>query len=627
VTGRVAWLLPALPAAAALVLVTTGGRFRRSGAAVAVGATAAALAVALTLGYPQHLVQVSTPLVPGIGSFLAFGYDGLAGVLAVVVCCVALAVQVYSVGYQRHDERYETYAGLVSLFTAAMLLVVTAGDLLVLLVGWEVMGICSYFLIGHDREEKVATDAAISAFLTTRFADLFFTAGIFVLGLGAGSFRIDDVVAAAAPGGHLSHLALVVGGVLLLGGCIGKSAQVPLQTWLPDAMAGPTPVSALIHAATMVAAGVYVVARVYPVVAGSAVTLDVLAVVAAVTMLLGAVCALAQDDLKRVLAWSTVSQLAYMYGALAVGGYTAGVFHLMTHAAFKALLFLAAGSVIHAVGSNSMGDMGGLRRPLPLTFLTMTVGLGALAGLPPFAGFVSKDAVLGAAYDAARGSAGVPVGSGFAALVWVSGLATAALTVAYVTRVWLRVFFGTPRSTTASAGHEQSWFERGTLVALAVPTVGLGWLGLQVRGPLLRTVERTLVTGPGDRLGVSALQAGLALGLAAVAIAVVVAVWRRDPSADPARHLGRAGPVLAAGLRVDTAYFRAFVAPLRDRLAVFVGALDTRLVDGAVEGAGIGATRTGALLRRLENGNLQAYATGLAVGVVALAAGVALGVR
>lgn len=648
-SDRLAWLLPVVPALTALLLLTTGRRQPGRGRPLAVTSAAATLAVAAALGLPQQLVQTTSQLVPGAGVTLGTAYDGLAGILALVVTVVGLCVQLYSTTYLRDDPRYPSYAALVALFTAAMLLVVVSGDLLVLLVGWEVMGLCSYVLIGHDTASPVAARAAITAFLTTRFADLFFTAGLFVLGVGAGSFRISTVIAA-----HLSHPVVVTGGLLVLAGCLGKSAQFPLQTWLPDAMAGPTPVSALIHAATMVAAGVYVVARLYPVVAGSAVTLDALAVISAVTMLLGALCALAQDDLKRVLAWSTVSQLAYMYGALAVGGYTAGLFHLVTHAAFKALLFLAAGSVIHAVGTNEIASMGGLRRRLPFTFAAMTVGLAALAGLPPFAGFVSKDAVLGAAYDAAHGRRIVPVGNGFAWLVWVSAVITAAVTVAYCVRLWLRVFLGAPRAEVRHG--EPSWVERAPVAALAVGALVLGGLGLQRDGAfahrlgvlpglrphggfvefavggydqhpneglLFRQVQRS-----GSYLGLSGLQVLLALVLAAAVIAVVVVRWRSALDADPTtRLLGRTGPPLAAGLNMDLLYITTLIRPIRDRIAPAAGRIDAVLIDGSVEGTARLAHGTGALLRRLENGNLQAYVTGLAIGAVALAVGVAIGVR
>lgn len=369
----------------------------------AAGALALAVALLATLDRP---VEASTTWVDlgGLRVTLGVRLDGAAALVAVAVGAVALAVQVYSIGYLKRgphddvdvDHRYPPYAAQISLFTAAMLLVVVAGDLLLLLVGWEVMGICSYLLIAHDRRLPEAPAAAMKAFLVTRVGDVGFLLGIALLGVSAGSFRIADVLAHDHSTGTLTAACL-----LLLAGVAGKSAQFPLHTWLPDAMAGPTPISALIHAATMVAAGVYAVTRLYPLFEAAPVALTVLGVLASITLLLGALAATAQDDIKRVLAWSTVSQIGYMTGALAVGAPGAALFHLLTHAAFKALLFLAAGAVIHAVGTTLMSRMGGLRRGMPVTFWCTVVGLGALAGLPPLAGFWSKDGVLAAAQAAA----------------------------------------------------------------------------------------------------------------------------------------------------------------------------------------------------------------------------------
>ncbi|MHB8449516.1 MAG: NADH-quinone oxidoreductase subunit 5 family protein [Mycobacteriales bacterium] len=625
-SGRLAWLLPALPAVAALVVLLAGSRLRGRGVGITVGLAAADLGVALALApaalaHPRRVVEVSQPLVPGIGSAVGTRLDGLAAVLALTVTTVAFLVQIYSTRYLSDRRRYPAYAAFISLFSAAMLLVVVSSDLLELLVGWEVMGICSYLLIGHHWEDPPAADAAISAFLTTRLGDLGFTAGLFVLGSAAGTFRITGVLAATA-GGTIPHGLLTVAGLLLLAGVIGKSAQFPLQTWLPDAMAGPTPVSALIHAATMVAAGVYVVARLYPVITASAVTVDALAVVAAITMVFGALAALAHDDLKRVLAWSTVSQLAYMYGGLAVGGYAAGLYHLLTHAAFKALLFLAAGSVIGVAGTNSMAGMGGLRRGMPVTFVTMTIGLGALAGVPPLSGFVSKDAVLGAAYDAARHGAAVPVGGAFAWLVWAAGLLTAGLTVLYATRVWLRVFFGAPRG--AQRGREPALAMTVPLVVLAVPAALLGGLGLARHGLLVRWLAGP-AGAPG--LGLSAFSGGLAVVLVVLGVLAVVGVWRARPAEDPARVLGRAAVPLAAGFFLDEVYLRGLVLPVRGAVATATAAFDRVLVDGVVEGSGSWAGLAGRLLRRVQNGNVSRYATGVAIAALLLAVGAAVGAR
>ncbi|NGN69891.1 NADH-quinone oxidoreductase subunit L [Streptomyces sp. A7024] len=433
-------LLPFLAAAAALLLGRTFPELARPLAVLPTGLAALlAVVVAVRQGGGDPL-DASMELTPtgSVPISLALHLDGFAVLTAVLVGVVALCVQIYSTGYLRDDPRYASYSALVSLFTAAMFLVVYSGDLIVLLVGWEIMGICSYFLVGHYWETPEARAASIKAFLVTKLGDVPFLFGIFMLADQAGTFRINGVLTEAVSGDGLAHPTLIA--LLLLAGVAGKSAQFPLHTWLPDAMAGPTPVSALIHAATMVAAGVYVVARLLPVFAASTAALVVLAVMAAVTMVGSALAALAQDDIKRVLAYSTVGQLGYMTGALAVGSRDAAIFHLLSHGAFKALLFLCAGVIIHAAGTNSlaaMARMDGLRRRAPDAYWTLAVALLALAAIPPFSGFFSKEAVLGAAEHAVTGDAGAGIPAVAGWIVLVAGLATALLTAAYATRLWL----------------------------------------------------------------------------------------------------------------------------------------------------------------------------------------------
>ncbi|GCD93958.1 NADH dehydrogenase [Embleya hyalina] len=621
----------ALPALAALFGLLFGRRVRPVLIAVPAGLAATVLTIVVAAGIGDDVRESAVRLTPtgALDITLGLRVDGLAALSAVLVTVVALLVQVYSAAYLREDPRYSSYAALVSLFTAAMLLVVYTGDLIVLLVGWEVMGVCSYFLIGHHWETEAARSASIKAFVVTKLGDVPFLIGILVLAAGADSFRIRDVLAAVPEGGAGW---VTAGTLLLLGGVAGKSAQVPLQTWLPDAMAGPTPVSALIHAATMVAAGAYLVARLYPAFLAAHPTLIVLAVMAAATMIGSALAALAQEDLKRVLAWSTVGQLAYMTGGLAVGGRDAAVFHLLAHGAFKALLFLGAGVLIHVAGTGALAGMGGLRRRAPIAFWTMTAGLAALAGVPPFSGFFSKEAVLGAAEHTAGGHGSVPAVAGW--LVLVAGLLTAALTAAYATRVWLRVFFGPTREAAPGAevpahadaadygepgrgGGEAPAAMVWPLVVLAVPTVLFGFLafpGLPSLGGELGYDELT----PHPATTVSALIA-LALGAG-----TVVAAWRRDPAADPARVLGPVrGPALR-GFDVDGLYAALVVTPVR------LAAKAARFTDGAVidtyvKGAARSAWLLGGGIRRGQNGNTRLYLTGLFAGVVVLALAVAVG--
>jgi NADH-quinone oxidoreductase subunit L len=557
--------------------------------------------------------------------------DGLSAVVGLMVCCVALAVQVYSVAYMSGDRRYSSYAAFVSLFTSAMLLVVYAGDLLVLYAGWEVMGICSYFLIGHHWEDRANSRAAVKAFLVTRLGDVGFLIGVIVLGVGAGTFQIDRIVRTA---GDLPGSTVTAAALLLLAGVAGKSAQFPLHTWLPDAMAGPTPISALIHAATMVAAGVYVVARLVEVFLLAPAALAVLGIAAVVSMVGAACAALAQDDLKRVLAYSTISQLAVMAAGLAVGAKSAAIFHLLTHGAFKALLFLAAGCVIVTAGSNMLAHYGGLRRGMPITFWSMTVGFAALAGVPPFSGWFSKDSVIEAAQHSATHGGEIEAGSWFAYaplsesstalvkaapgegvvqdglpggvawLVYLGLLLTVALTAAYAMRAWLMTFFGEPRGSyeVRDPSRLMSW----TVAALAVPAAILGFFGL----------------------GASELRPHLGASLLSVVLLALGAggaflIWNRDPALDPARALGPIRPAFARAFFVDELYAIAFVRPV-EALARHVVLFDRGRVDAAVVGAGRSTRRLGDLVRTVQNGNPQRYLTGLLAGVVVIVAAVVI---
>ncbi|MCC5580549.1 NADH-quinone oxidoreductase subunit L [Microtetraspora sp. AC03309] len=544
------------------------------------------------------LAEIETGSVP-ISVGLQVGE--LSALIGVLVTVVALAVQVYSVGYMRDDPRYPSYSAFISLFTSAMLLVVYAGDLIVLYVGWEIMGLCSYLLIGHWWEDRANSRAAVKAFLVTRLGDVGFLFGIFTLGLSAGSFRIDDVLAADIPTGTL-----IAATMLLLAGVAGKSAQVPLHTWLPDAMAGPTPISALIHAATMVAAGIFVVARLYPIFLAAQPTLDVLGVIAAVGMLGAALSALAQDDLKRVLAYSTISQLAFMAAALAAGSDHAAIFHLVTHGAFKALLFLCAGVVIHYVGSNLMSHMGGLRTSLPVTFWAMTIGFAALAGLPPASGFFSKDAVI-AAIEHSRSPAQL--------FLYGCALVTVGVTGAYSARAWLRTFFGSrrpvPPSDADDHGHGRAPHEeRGRpavprsmlwpVVLLAVPALLLGFAGVRE---------------------FDAESAAISVVIALLGAGVVYSLWRGSPGQDPARMLGPFRVPCERAFYLDTVYDRLVARPVL-RLARGVVRTDDRVVDGAVRGSGRAAVGLSGLLRLAQNGNAQLYVTGVLAGVLLIAVGV-----
>ncbi|MFI6921747.1 NADH-quinone oxidoreductase subunit L [Nonomuraea spiralis] len=594
----------------------TGERANTRAAWIAILPTAASAVLALWLAWGPGFAYLEadtasepvgrtygTIVTGGIPISLTLQADDLSAVLGVLVTLVALAVQVYSVGYLKDDPRYPSYSAFISLFTSAMLLVVYAGDLLVLYVGWEIMGLCSYLLIGHWWEDRGNSRAAVKAFLVTRLGDVGFLFGIFVLGTSAGSFRIADVLARVP---EMSAATLTTATMLLLCGVAGKSAQVPLHTWLPDAMAGPTPISALIHAATMVAAGIFIVARLFPAFLHARPTLDVLAVVAAIGMLGAALAAFAQDDLKRVLAYSTVSQLAYMAGGLAAGSDRAAIFHLLTHGAFKALLFLCAGAVIHHVGSNLMTQMGGLRRELPVTFVTMTVGFAALMGIPPASGFFSKDGIL-SAMDGALADGGLTDAA--ALLLYGCALATVAVTGAYATRAWLRTFFGTPRA-----------------VALPEPEPGTAHVVDVTEAPRTMLVPIMLLAVPALLLGfagqphVDLSVAAISVVLALLGAGVVYAVWRGDPVADPARLLGPLRVPCERAFYVDGLYAALIVRPIM-ALAGLVVRTDDVVVDGAVRGSGRTARGLSGWLRLTQNGNVQLYVSGVLAGVLLIAVG------
>ncbi|MGW7517229.1 NADH-quinone oxidoreductase subunit 5 family protein [Streptomyces sp. NPDC054796] len=674
-TTTLAVLVPLLPFLGAVAGLLLGRRVPGLVRPLAVLPTLLAAVLAVLVAARQGggtALRAATELAPtgndALPIQLALHLDGFAVLVAVLVGVVATCVQVYSTGYLRDDPRYASYAALVSLFTAAMLLVVYSDDLIVLLVGWEIMGICSYFLVGHYWETSAARSASLKAFLVTKLGDVPFLIGILALASDAGTFRISGITAklgSSLSGFELAHPTVV--GLLLLAGVAGKSAQFPLHTWLPDAMAGPTPVSALIHAATMVAAGVYFVARLLPVFAASAVVLVVLALMAAATMIGSALAALAQDDIKRVLAYSTVGQLAYVAAALAVADRGAAVFHILTHGAFKALLFLAAGVVIHAAGTNSlaaMARMGGIAKRAPDAYWTMSVGLLALAAVPPFAGFFSKEAVLGAAEHAAFGEQhGVPAGAGW--VVLVAGMFTALLTAAYATRLWLLAFRGNgapepdpdpePGSDAASAHGDAHGrvpvVMNVVLWILALPSLALGllfgalpgWFDGHSLAPTLATsVLATGVALVGGIMTYAAWRHTTALAAARTPLGAVAAHPDADPAlseaeaiathepaygdiasapdpADPGRLL--LGPLhrhAVHGFHLDAAYAALVVRPTL-AAAGLVRFLDRDVVETYVRGAGLGPRLLGTLVRRTQTGNVQTYLGALLAGSLVLA--------
>jgi NADH-quinone oxidoreductase subunit L len=623
---RLAWLVPALTLAAWALILLVGRRLPGKGAPLGILAVGAGWLLSLGIlgrftggAKPYHLQGDWAPFAADLHIPIGITVDGLAAVLLVVVTTVSLLVQIYSVGYMRGDKRYVLFFANLSLFTTGMLVVVLADNLLFLLVGWEIMGICSYFLIGHWWEDPANARAAIKAFLVTRVGDIGFLFGIFVFFWAAKSFEIERIIA-GVESGAIGPTTVTLGAVLLFCGAIGKSGQFPLHVWLPDAMAGPTPVSALIHAATMVAAGVFLVARMFPVFEASATAMNEIAVIASITMLIGALLALVQDDIKRVLAYSTVSQLAYMMAGLGVGGYESGVFHLFTHAFFKAGLFLAAGSVIHAVGSNSMGRMGGLARVMPWTFWSFTIGALALAGIFPLAGFWSKDEILTEAWNLGFGTPAehVATSQGVAQVVFVTGMFTAFLTAFYVARMLWLTFGSAYRGDRHP--HEPDGFMLVPIVLLAVGAALAGLLGSPLVGE--NNFGSWIATPQLPARGAVVINWGLAATATAVAVLGIALGWRLYRKGLPEREYLTRFPLLYTTLEhkfyLDDLYdgtVRGVVGALAPATYWF----DQRVIDGAVNGIAIGTRQLARGLRYVQTGQAQWYAAALFIGVVGLA--------
>jgi NADH-quinone oxidoreductase subunit L len=580
-----------------------------------------------------HTYHVSLYEWIGSGTFhveIAFLVDGLTAMLLLVVSTVGLLVHVYSIGYMDGDRGLWRFFAYLNLFMFSMLLLILGDNFLMLYVGWEAVGLCSYALIGFWYKKPSAAGAAKKAFIVNRVGDFGFGLGIMMIWTMLGTLDFEQVFATI---GKLDPTAITVIALLLFAGAVGKSAQFPLHVWLPDAMEGPTPVSALIHAATMVNAGVYMVARANPIFAESPTAMWVVASIGVFTAIFAAAIALTQNDIKKVLAYSTVSQLAYMFFALGIGAWVAAIFHLVSHGFFKGLLFMGSGSVIHgAAGEQDMRFMGGMRAKMLWTYLTMVIGSLALAGIPIFAGFFSKDEILGEAF-----------GRGYY-LFWAVGLLVAFMTAFYTFRMVYLTFHGRWRGPADAWNHvhESAPTIVAPLVILAVPTILIGLLlGIPPEGGAIHTWLEEVFHGaeeagagilPGSilagghsefsllGLGGLLLLAGAAVGAAGIWLAYRWYV--RDPEA-PARFVSRVpfglGPgMYAASLNkyyVDDLYNLVWA-----RGGVLLGNalwwFDAKVIDGAVNGAGWLAQRYGGLLRRTQTGHVQNYALGMAAGLV-----------
>jgi NADH-quinone oxidoreductase subunit L len=544
----------------------------------------------------------------------SFALDQLSLVMLLVVTGVGFLIHVYSIGYMHDDKGYARYFSYLNLFLFFMTVLVLAGNALLMFVGWEGVGLASYLLIGFWFQKKTAADAGKKAFIVNRIGDFGFLIGMFLLLANFGTLTFAEIGAKLSANPGWTGGVLTVIALCLLLGATGKSAQLPLYIWLPDAMEGPTPVSALIHAATMVTAGVYMIARTHVLFDHSPFALSVVAFVGGITALFAATIALVQNDIKRVLAYSTISQLGYMFLGCGVAAYSAAIFHLVTHAFFKALLFLAAGSVIHAIGGEQdLRKMGGLWRKLPVTFAVTTVGVLSIAGIFPFSGFFSKDAILYAAFT--QGPNG--------RVLWLVGLITALLTSFYMFRLWYLAFLCKPHGETVKH-HATPWSMLGPLLILALLSISGGWISGVWMG--VGHFGAFLAPAVGARTEAGDAHLELVLSIAAVAMALVgwlvADLFYRKKSSRPEDLISifpGGYKMLANKYYVDEFYGATMVKPLLIFSTYFLDwVVDKALLGGTAWLLGGVATLSGALLQRWQSGNIRSYAAWLAAGAAAL---------
>jgi NADH-quinone oxidoreductase subunit L len=630
-----------------VLIMAVGKRMKRQGAEIAIAALAINTVWATVLfvqNMTEGVLTQTTFEIARIGSDLVFelGWvvDGLSIMMFFLVNVVGLLVFVYAVGYMHGDVRLPWFFAAFSLFAGSMLLLVGAPNLIQLIIGWEGVGLASYLLIGFYWEDLDNVRAGNKAFLVNKVADVGLLLGAIIVALAVGSFDFQAINLAAAE--HLEALSTVavVGGALLFLGAMGKSAQFPFHIWLPDAMAGPTPVSALMHAATMVTAGIYLMARTFPLFQNLAEEARPwMVAIGAITLFALGLLALVVDDIKKVLAYSTVSQLGYMMTAVAAGGYTAGVFHLFTHAFFKALLFLGAGSVIHAVHSNNMSDMGGLRKDMPITYWTFVVGSLSLAGIIPLAGFWSKDEIL-----ATLGH------EGYTAVMWIA-VAGAFVTAFYMTRAVALTFHGSYKGH--GHPHESPRVMTVPLILLAIPSAIVGLVNIPgVSLPGIGNFSewlavREVAMGDHHAEAIEWVLAGSGILAALLGIGLGWMIFGRDRETQQLRDAfevpvlypllrnkyymddladglvgATMGPVARFVNWTNTYVIDAFVnavALLTKGLGSFVyGILDQRGVDGVVHGLSAATDSAGSALRRMQTGRVQQYAASFVGGVLAL---------
>jgi NADH-quinone oxidoreductase subunit L len=607
------WLIIALPLAGAVVNLLFGKRIGEPVAGwIAFGTVAAAFLIAVepTLALLRGTAEPSTHYlfswIPVLGVDAELLWDPLAAVLTAIVTGVGALIHLYSVGYMKGDERFPRFFAYLNLFIASMMILVLAANYAVMFIGWELVGLSSYLLISFWFTKPSAAAAGKKAFVVNRIGDWGFLVALMLIFAAFGTFEFEKIFATA--GSTLTVGMATAITLLLFVGAAGKSAQIPLYIWLPDAMEGPTPVSALIHAATMVTAGVFMMARSAVLFEMAPVTGGIVATVGIATALLAAVIAIAQTDIKRVLAYSTISQLGYMVLAIGAGAYTAGVFHLATHAFFKALLFLGAGSVIHAMaGEQDMRKMGGLRKKMPITFITMALAWLAISGVFPFSGFWSKDEILIATFN----------NGGLWYILWAVGMFVALLTAFYMTRLIVLTFMGTPRWSDETHPHESPKSMTIPLIVLALFTTTVGVFNT----PFRLTFEHFLEASFEHLSHGGETNWGLIVGLASLTMVLVVVgiglAWRRySTDALPVEEDGWWSRALV-GFGVDEFYGRVIVAPGK-QVATMASEADAIAIDGAAHSLAEGVRSVGTGLKPAQSGNVRGYAAMIAVASVLL---------
>jgi NADH-quinone oxidoreductase subunit L len=645
VLAQGAWLIPVVPMVMAFLIVFFGKRSPLKGWGMAAGTmlfVALYGTVLFIANIAEGIAYEGSVSLAEIGSFeLEWGWmvDGLSIMMYFLVGVVGFLIFWYARGYMEGDVRYTWFFASFTLFAGGMLVLVSAPNLIQLIVGWELVGVSSYLLIGHYWEEHENSSAAIKAFITNKVADVGLFIGAIIMAVSVGSFRFREILEHQS---DLSSFAFVAGLAIFIG-AMGKSAQFPLHVWLPDAMAGPTPVSALMHAATMVTAGVYLIGRLFPLYLEGPFddVRTVIIIVGAATLFLTGLLALVQNDIKRVLAYSTLSQLGYMTAAMGAGAYTAGLFHLFTHAFFKALLFLGAGSVIHAVHSNNMSDMGGLRKYMPKTFWTFIAGSLALAGIFPLAGFWSKDEILASIEHESGATAN---------FVLVIAILGAFVTAFYMARAVYLTFYGKYKGD--GQPHESPATMTYPMIGLAVGAVGLGLLNIPGVTSVFTDGVAARFVGAGDHhaAGLNYLLAAIGTVVALAGIGAGYRLWRQDETTQEGRDWFRVPvlyPLLERKYYIDDFYMNGIIRPIRGPIARgvdwfnghvidfvvngagyasrfaarFVYAFDQRGIDGAINASGAAAGLAGGFLRLFQTGRVQQYAIMIFAGTVLLVAG------